>query len=36
MTVKADETESSNTLEISLIKVGRSWYLDMMNMGGLF
>lgn len=36
MTVKADETESSNTLEIYLIKVGRSWYLDVMSMGGLF
>lgn len=36
ITVKADETESSNSLDISLIKVGRSWYLDIMSMGGLF
>lgn len=36
ITVKADETESSNSLDISLIKVGRSWYLDVMSMGDLF
>lgn len=36
ITVSGDETESSNTLDISLIKIGRSWYLDMMSMGNLF
>ena len=36
LTVTADETESSNSLDISLVKIGRSWYLDMMSMGGLF
>lgn len=36
LTVMADETESSNSLDISLIKVGRSWYLDVMSMGNLF
>lgn len=35
ITVKGDETESSNTLDISLIKSGRSWYLDAMSMGSL-
>lgn len=33
--VKAGETENSNTITISLIKVGRSWYLDLDSMGGL-
>lgn len=36
LTVKAGETESSNSLDISVIKVGRSWYLDMENMGSVF
>lgn len=36
ITVKADETESSNSMDVSLIKVGRSWYLDAMSMGNLF
>lgn len=36
ITVKADETESSNSLDVSLIKVGRSWYIDVMSMGNLF
>ncbi len=36
ITVTSDETESSNSLNISLIKVGRSWYLDLMSMGNLF
>lgn len=36
LTVKADETESSNSLDVSVIKVGRSWYLDVMSMGSLF
>ena len=36
ITVKADETEISNSLDVSLIKVGRSWYLDVMSMGNLF
>lgn len=36
LTVKAGETETSNSMEISLIKVGRSWYLDVYSMGSLF
>lgn len=36
ITIKADEMESSNSMDISLIKVGRSWYLDVMSMGNLF
>ena len=35
LTVTSDETESSNSLDVSLIKVGRSWYLDAMSMGNL-
>lgn len=36
ITVKVGETESSNSMEIPLIKVGRSWYLDVDSMGSLF
>lgn len=36
LTITADETEASNSMEISVIKVGRSWYLDMVSMGNLF
>lgn len=36
LTVKAGETETSDSLDISLIKVGRSWYLDLQSMGGIF
>lgn len=36
MTVKSGETENSNSGEVSVIKVGRSWYLDFMSMGNLF
>ena len=35
-TVKGDETEISNSLEVSVIKVDRSWYLDLYTMGNLF
>lgn len=35
ITVMADETESSNSRDIYLIKIGRSWYLDGMSMGNL-
>ena len=35
-TLKGDETEVSNSLEISVIKVDRSWYLDLYTMGYLF
>lgn len=35
-TVKAGETENSNSMNISLIKVGRSWYLDLRTMGNIF
>ena len=36
LTVKYGETESGNTMNIPLIKVGRSWYLDVDSMGSLF
>lgn len=36
ITVKIDETETSDSVNVSLIKVGRSWYLDVMSMGDLF
>ena len=35
-TLKGDETEISNSLEVSVIKVDRSWYLDLYTMGNLF
>lgn len=35
LTIKAGETENSNTITISLIKIGRSWYLDLDSMGGM-
>ena len=35
-TLKGDETEISNSLEVSVIKVDRSWYLDLYAMGNLF
>lgn len=35
LTVKAGETETSNSLDISVIKVGRSWYLDLESMDGI-
>lgn len=36
LTVKAGETETSNSLDVSLIKVGNTWYLDVESMGGIF
>lgn len=36
LTIESKESEVSNSLYIDLIKVGRSWYLDIMSMGGLF
>lgn len=36
LTVKAGETESSNSLDVSVIKIGRSWYLDVQSMGNIF
>ena len=35
-TLKGDDTEISNSLEVSVIKVDRSWYLDLYTMGNLF
>ena len=35
-TLKGDETEISNSLEVSVIKVDRSWYLDLYTIGNLF
>lgn len=36
MTIVAGETETSNSMDVSVIKVGRSWYLDAASMGGFF
>ena len=36
LTVKKDGKENSNSLDVPLIKVGRSWYLDAMSMNDLF
>lgn len=36
LTVKAGETENSSSMDISLIKVGNSWYIDVDSMGSLF
>ena len=36
LTVKVGELETSESMKIPMIKVGRSWYLDVDNMGGLF
>lgn len=36
ITVKAGELEEDKSTEISVIKVGRSWYLDVQNMGSIF
>ena len=36
VTIKAADTETSNTIEIPVIKVGRSWYLDVENLGNIF
>lgn len=36
LTVKAGETENSNSMDLSLIKVGNSWYIDVDSMGSLF
>ncbi len=32
LTVKTDDMENSDTLDVSLVKIGRSWYLDVENM----
>lgn len=34
--IESDDFDESTTMEISVIKVGRSWYLDVYNMGGIF
>ncbi len=36
ITITADETESNVTQDLALIKVGRSWYIDVLRMGSLF
>lgn len=36
MTVKGTDLETSNTMEISVVKVGRSWYLDIATLGSLW
>lgn len=36
LTIRADETEQETSMDIALIKVGRSWYLDIESMGAIF
>lgn len=36
LTLKGDEEDTSYSMDIYLLKVGRSWYIDLMNMGNLF
>lgn len=36
LTISAGDFEQSNTMNIALVKVGRSWYLDVTSMGSLF
>ena len=36
LTIKAEDMENSNTMEIPVIRVGRSWCLDMQSMGSFF
>lgn len=36
LTVTVDERDASFSQDISLTKVGRSWYLDVDSMGSLF
>lgn len=36
ITIKVGEDEYSNSMHVSVIKVGRSWYLDLDSMGSLF
>lgn len=35
-TIKGDDTDISNSVEVPVIKVGRSWYLDIINMDSIF
>ncbi len=35
LTIKTDEMENSDTTDLYVVKVGRSWYLDAVSMGGL-
>lgn len=34
--LKAGDTENSNTMDLSVIKVGRSWYLDVATLSSLY
>ena len=36
LTIKSEDDKESEKIYIPVIKVGRSWYLDIFNMGGLF
>ena len=37
ITIKIDDdNETTTSLDISLVKAGRNWYLDLVNMGDLF
>ena len=36
VTIQGSKSETSDTMDISLMKSGRSWYLDVQQLGGLF
>lgn len=36
LTVQGSQAEMSDTMDIDVMKSGRSWYLDVQNLGGLF
>lgn len=36
LTIQGAETEASNSITVNVIKVGRSWYLDVLSMGNMF
>lgn len=36
VTVKAADMETSNTIKIPVVKVGRAWYLDVENLDNIF
>ena len=37
LTIEAEEIgEQSNTIDLSVIKIGKKWYMDLVNMGSIF
>lgn len=36
LTIKFDKEEETDSMELALIKVGRSWYMDVESMGSFF